>query len=573
MEEKDKAQREDRASTDCEINLNPYEITLDIDGAKPNLNAASVDRPKSTKGFLKRKEDSSSGTKRGDISSETKEEDSSSGTKIKLLDEAPQVMRRPLMMMKGHTYAAAMPFVEIEQAVTTDANGNVITHNPPLKTKKRVLAVIRDDGKVFYHGLAEFGKLGFSVELPELPRDEKLFSQQGLKKYEGGERISPRILFEQLCEVVDAFIDFNQSLGTQREMCEFIACFILATWFVEAFNVVPFLWIDGDKGSGKTQLATLISRLGFLGQMLLSSGSFASLRDLGDNGACLCFDEAENLDSPKAEPYKREILLAGNKRGSTVTLKKPGKDNKWETQYVNMFCPRVFSAIERPDSVLGSRAIIIPMVRTLDGKKGNADIWDLATWPHVQGKLLDSLWSVALANFSQLSSFDSKVKELSPLVGRALEPWRAILAVALWLESKGVIGIGERMNKLSLSYQKQRETVETEDLSSLIIRAICKILKCEVVRLGEACEVGKGSVPMRTGEIELQAQLIALDMELDIDPQEITSLRIGRKLSQQRFEKKREGGTGKARWKIDRKRLNEWASASGLIAREKGESQ
>jgi hypothetical protein len=573
MEEKDKAQRKGRASTECEINLNLDDIKLNLDEVKPNRNAANVDRPKSTKGFLKRKEDSSLGTKKGDISSRTKGEDSSSGTKIKLLDEAPEVMRRPLMMMKGHTYAAVMPFVEIEQTETTDEHGNVKTHNPPLKTKKRVLAVIRDDGKVFYHGQAEFGKLGFSVELPELPRDEKLFSQQGIKRYVSGERVKPQSLFEHLCEVGDAFIDFNQSIGTQRELCEFVACFIQATWFVEAFNVVPFLWINGDKGSGKTQLATLISRLGFLGQMLLSSGSFASLRDLADNGACLCFDEAENLNSPKAEPYKREILLAGNRRGSTVTLKKQGKDNKWENQYVNMFCPRVFSAIERPDSVLASRAIIIPMVRTLDGKKGNADIWDAGTWPHEPQKLLDSLWSVALANFSQISSFDSKVKELSPLVGRALEPWRAILAVALWLESEGVVGIGERMNNLSIKYQKERKSVETEDLTSLIIRAICKLLKCEVVRLGEECEVRKGSVFMRTSAIELEAQTIALDMELDIDMQEVSANRIGRRLSQARFEHKREGGTGRYGWKIDRKRLYEWALAIGLIAREKGEGQ
>lgn len=502
-----------------------------------------------------------------------RKEESTSGTKITLLDEAPQVMRRPLMMMNGHTYAAAMPFVEIVQTETTDENGRVTVHNPPKRIKMRLLVVVREDGKVFHHGQADFAKLGFSVELPELPRDEKLFSQQGIKVYVRGERVKPQVLFEQLCEVVDAFIDFNQSIGTQQEMCECIACFMLATWFVEAFNVVPFLWINGDKGSGKTQLATLISRLGFLGQMLLSSGSFASLRDLADNGACLCFDEAENLDNPKADPNKREILLAGNRRGSTVTLKKQGKDNKWENQYVNMFCPRVFSAIERPDAVLASRSIIIPMIRTLDKKKGNADIWDSGTWPHEPQKLLDSLWSVALANFSQVSSVDSKVKELSPLVGRALEPWKAILAVALWLESKGVSGLGERMNQLSLKYQKQRESVETEDLNSLIIRAICKLLKCEVVRLGEACEVSKGSVFMRTADIAVEAMLIADERELDIDVKEINSLRIGRKLSQQRFEQKRQGGTGKYGWKIDRKRLYEWALASGLIACEKGESQ
>jgi len=544
MDKKDKAKLEGRDSAECEIKLN-------LDEVKPNINVGRVDRTKSGTGFLKRIENSSS------------------GTKITLLDEAPEVMRRPLMMMKGHAYAAAMPFVEIEQRETTDENGNVKTHNPPLKIKKRLLALVREDGRIFYYGQADFSKLGFSVDLTESPREDKLFSQQGMAKYARGEKVNPQILFGQLCEVIDAFIDFNQSIASQKEMCEFIACFILATWFVQAFNVVPFLWVNGDKGSGKTQLTMLISQLSFLGQMLLSSGSFASLRDLADNGACLCFDEAENLNNPKADPFKREIFLAGNRRGTFVTLKKQAKENKWENQYVNMFCPRVFSAIERPDSVLASRSIIIPMIRTLDKQKGNADIWESGHWPHDQRRLLDDLWSVALANFSELLSFDSKVKEVSPLVGRALEPWRAILAVALWLESEGVVGIAERMNKMSLNYQKQREAVETEDLNSLIIRAICKLLKCEVVRLGEECEARKGSVFMRTLDIELQAQSIAGYMDLDVDMEEISTRRIGRKLSQQRFEKKREGGTGRYGWKIEWKRLYEWALASGLIDREK----
>lgn len=541
MDKDDKAKQEGQDSNEFDIKL--------------NLNVGSVDDTNSATGILKRVEHHSS------------------GSRITLLAEAPKVMRRPLVMLDGHTYAAAMPFVEIEQRETTDDNGNVKTHNPPLIIKKRLLVIIRDDGKVFYYGQSGFSKLGFSVELPELPREDKFFSQQGIANYEKGERTNPKKLFEKLCTVIDTFIDFNRSIGTQTEMCELIACFIFATWFVEAFNVVPFLWINGEKGSGKTQLLTVISMLSFLGQVMLSSGSFASLRDHADNGACLCFDEAENLSGPKADPQKREIFLAGNRRGSTVTLKKAGKDNKWENQYVNMFCPRIFSAIERPDSVLASRSIIIPMIRTLDRLKGNADIWESGHWPFEQSKLQDELWSAALENFSQVSSFDSKVKGISPLVGRALEPWRAILAVGLLLDSKGVTGLADRMNKLSLDYQQQRNAVEIEDLNSLIIRAICKILKCEVVRLGEACEVSKGIEFMRTVDIELQAQLIADEMELDIDPNEIESRRIGRKLSQQRFEKHREGGTGKYGWKINLKGLYEWALASGLIAREKEESQ
>jgi hypothetical protein len=492
-------------------------------------------------------------------------QDSSARTNITLLDEAPKVMRRPLQLMNGRAYAAAWPYVQIEQYESVDDKGNVTKLTQPKIVKGRHLAILREDGKIFYNGQPEFNELGFRVELPERPREEKLLSQAGIKRYQLGERVDPVILFKQLCEVIDTFIDFGQSIGTQKEMCELIASFLLATPFVEAFNVVPFLWINGDKGSGKTQLLTLISMMSFLGQVMLSSGSFASIRDHADNGACLCFDEAENLSGQKADPHKREIFLAGNRRGSTVTLKRLNKDNKWENQYVNMFCPRIFSAIEKPDAVLASRSIIIPMVRTMDKKKGSADIWEVNHWPHEQRKLIDDLWLVALANLAEMPAYDSKVKELSPLTGRTLEPWRAILALAYWLESKGLVGLGEKMNRLSVEYQQQRKAVETEDLNALIIRAVCKIIGYEV---SELCEVSEGiskSVFMRTGDIEIHAQLIADDMELDIDPSEITSLKIGRRLAQQRFIRNREGGTGKYGWMIDRQRLYEWAMAIGLI--------
>lgn len=107
-------------------------------------------------------------------------------------------------------------------------------------------------------------------------------------------------------------------------MAEAVACYTLATWFLDAFTVTGFLWPNGDRGSGKTQLLTVIAELGYLGQVILSGGSFASLRDLADYGACLAFDDAEGLSDPKrTDPDKRALLLAGNRRGNTVPLKEP----------------------------------------------------------------------------------------------------------------------------------------------------------------------------------------------------------------------------------------------------------
>ncbi len=53
--------------------------------------------------------------------------------------------------------------------------------------------------------------------------------------------------------------------------------------------------------------------------------------------------------------------------------------------------------------------------------------------------------------------YEFMINDRAALQGRSLEPWRAILAVALWLQDGGVSGGGiaglfDRMNRLSVAY-------------------------------------------------------------------------------------------------------------------------
>ena len=113
-------------------------------------------------------------------------------------------------------------------------------------------------------------------------------------------------------------MDFDRSLADQPTMAELVACFILTTWLLDAFNVVGYLWPSDERGSGKT------------------------------------------------------VLL------HTV-----------------------------------------------------ADPLDYQAWPHDHRQLIDDLWALALAHLPTLHEYERAVNEKARLAGRTLEPWRAILAVAL----------------------------------------------------------------------------------------------------------------------------------------------
>jgi hypothetical protein len=80
-----------------------------------------------------------------------------------------------------------------------------------------------------------------------------------------------------------------------------------------------------------------------------------------------------------------------------VAVKKPAGARGWRTRSISAFCPRLFSAIKPPDPMLGSRSIVVPLIRTPDRNRANADVLDFPLWPHDHGAISDALWALALS--------------------------------------------------------------------------------------------------------------------------------------------------------------------------------
>ena len=126
--------------------------------------------------------------------------------------------------------------------------------------------------------------------------------------------------------------------------------------------------------------------------MILAGATYATLRDLADYGATLAFDEAERImDRRHGDPEKQGLLLAGNRRGSTVPVKELTGSKTWRTRHINTFCPRLFSAIRLPNEVLMSRTITIPLLRSTDDEPANRDPLDHEIWPYDRRELINDL--------------------------------------------------------------------------------------------------------------------------------------------------------------------------------------
>lgn len=471
---------------------------------------------------------------------------------FELLEDEPLAMRRPLALIDGRGYAATWVNVKVTLTESVNKRGEIVKHNPPLVQTEKRLMIVRDDGRIFGDGGdAPLSELGFSTRLDEIPPAEKTWSTRGIKRFSAGERPKPADVFTRVVETIDRFIDFDRSLAEQKTMAELCACYVMVTYMLDAFTVIGYLYPNGDRGSGKTQLLQVICEMAYLGQVILAGGSYATLRDMADYGATLAFDDAEGLSDPKrTDPDKRNLLLAGNRRGNTVSVKEE-INGKWQTRHVNTFCPRLFSATRFPDSILASRTIIIPLIRTPDRYRANADPLDFALWKHDRRVLVDDLWSLACSNLPALVTYETRVNQRAELTGRNLEPWRAVLAVALWLENEGVGGLWQRIETLSRAYQSERATLEATDITALVVQALSK------------CLGDKDSDVISTKDVTAAAKQIAEDDELDIDDDRINSKRIGRIIAKMRLEsnKNRKKARG---WIVSRQVIERWGASYGV---------
>ena len=460
---------------------------------------------------------------------------------IEILDHAPDVIRRPLCIVGDHAYAATW--------IWAKKNDN----------STQVLAVIRDDGHLFSDaplpGGQSFSHLGIKVALPETPSSDRVWSGTSVKRYLEGQRPDPADVYTRAVEIIDHFMDFKRSLAGQRVMAELASCYVFATYFLDAFNVIGYLWPNGERGSGKTHFLHTVTELAYLGQVILAGGSYASLRDLADYGATLAFDDCEDImNRRRGDPDKRALLLAGNRRGATVTFKEPTGNRGWKTRHVQTYCPRLFSAIRLPDSVLASRAITVPLIRSANREKTNSDPLDNEAWPHKRQPLIDALWAVALANLTRLRRYEKEAIARAKLSGRDLEPWRAIFAVALWLQEEHKMeGLFDRMQTLSLAYQEERSELEAYDQTRLTIQA-----------LSEMFPEDKALYEFSTKDLTDKLNELAVEKEIAEDDVKFTnSKRVGRLLERLRFEKAQRSARQK-RWKITKDELEALARSYGM---------
>jgi hypothetical protein len=284
----------------------------------------------------------------------------------------------------------------------------------------------------------------------------------------------PAELFKRICQRIASFIDFPHevAVGTTATL----ALWVMLTYIYQAWGAIPYLFVGGPLGSGKSRVFEILARLVFRPLTTSNLTAPALFRTLNDRGGVVVFDEAERLR--QSTPDVQEILsmfLAGYKRGGKATRLEAVGDT-WRPVEFDVYGPKALACIAGLPTTLSSRCIPVTMFRAApDSPKPR---YRIDADPEGWQRLRDDLHALALehgAVWLQLARRSDVCP--SGLSGRAYELWQPLLALASWIESHGAIGLLDLLRQHALAAVEANRDDQTPEADEVLLEELTQLVR------------------------------------------------------------------------------------------------
>jgi len=155
-----------------------------------------------------------------------------------------------------------------------------------------------------------------------------------------------------LKELIQSYVDL-----TDPRQYDIIASFVMATWLVDKFRAVPYLYAVGPYGSGKSTLQEVLNEVCYKAVKTSSITTAALAGFIDKYHPTLLIDEAQIYNN-KGRGELGAIVDAGYKRDNP-RIKIVGK----ETRAYDLFGFKAFFSKEYPWESLASRCLIVNMTQ------------------------------------------------------------------------------------------------------------------------------------------------------------------------------------------------------------------
>jgi len=299
----------------------------------------------------------------------------------------------------------------------------------------------------------------------------------------GANTPDPAELFAAICERFAYYLHLPHTKAPG--ITATLALWTMLTYIYPVFDAVPYLYIGGPLGSGKSRVFEILARLAFR-PFSSSNMSAASLfRTLHDRGGTLLLDEAERLKQTTAPDVGEllSMLLAGYKRGGQATRLEPMGD-LFRMVAFDVYGPKALACIAGLPPALASRAIPIMMFRSPPGSDKPRRRIDAEPkrWQAVR----DDLHALALEHGSAWLDLAQRDDVCPAMSGRDYELWQPLLALAAWIESYGAQGLLTLMQDHAQASIDESRDDATPDHDETLLR-----LLADAIRIGNTPTAGE----------------------------------------------------------------------------------
>lgn len=214
----------------------------------------------------------------------------------------------------------------------------------------------------------------------------------------------------------------------------YLALWVMGTYLFRVFHNYPYVWVNAEKGSGKSLLLEILASISFNGQHVVNPTEATLFRTVHADAVTLCLDEIESLRDRDKDAYGAIMgMLNSGYCKSGQVQRTEGAKSGYKVRTYSTYSPKVMASINEINDVLQDRTVRIALLRKKESEKveryrNTKELLDL------QKRLRDDLYCFGLTYAPQLAALyensEQDICGLEHLSNRELDIWEPIFVLA-----------------------------------------------------------------------------------------------------------------------------------------------
>ncbi len=334
-----------------------------------------------------------------------------------------------------------------------------------------------------YYSLSKNESIPFTVRHKQI--DNSRFSPCTIIDYLRNRRhVNPAELFESLRQYITRFIYFTEPCHA-----DLVCIWVMGTYVSRVFNYFPYVWLNAEKGSGKSLLMHVLSALAFNGDVLVNPTPAVVFRDIDQNATTLFIDEFERYRKQDKEAAAAilSLLNVGFQKSGVVKRVDRARSGAFEVQRFQAYSPKMLAGINDIDDILQDRTIRLRLMRKKETEltERYKETYEILS---TQTTLRDDLYIFALEWASDLSSVyngeKGGIQGTSHLNNRELDIWEPIFLLANLVDvGDGNRSLTNRMFEMSEASCRERQEYNVSNNETFKVLTVLSTMMIELTQL------------------------------------------------------------------------------------------